>query len=236
MRADRVVLAAILLSGLAACSDDGAGSSGAASAPAAPPMSSALASPPASGTPEAPASTAASASAAAAPRCVTGQWRATGVASTGRVGDARGRIAGGTGTVMTVGPDGRTEVDFRAAKPLTFTAEAAGADIRGTVAYKGSFRGSVTFEGSDGTGRWNPQGRISWSDLNATVRLSEPFKVTLLDGASLADISRDTLPGAGGAVDVHPILRGGTYACAGDTLRLRTRANGPDVTWTFARN
>ncbi|MEV4703158.1 hypothetical protein [Actinoplanes sp. NPDC049316] len=231
MRLDRVVLAAVLLSGLTACSD-GDSSPDAAGAPATPPASS---SPGAPQTSNPPPATASAATAAPAPRCVTGQWRATGVASAGTIGDARGRIAGGTGTAMTVGPDGRTEVDFRAAKPLTFTAEAAGADIRGTVAYQGSFRGSVTFQGGEGTGRWNPQGRISWSDLNATVRLSEPFTVTLLDGANLADISRDTLPGAGGAVDVQPILRGGTYECAGDTLRLRTRANGPDVTWTFTR-
>ncbi|MEU8230471.1 hypothetical protein AB0C12_12830 [Actinoplanes sp. NPDC048967] len=136
---------------------------------------------------------------------------------------------------MTVGPDGRTEVDFRAAKPLTFTAEAASTDVHGTVTYKGSFRGSVSFEGSGGTGRWIPQGRISWSDLNATVRLSEPFAVTLLDGVNLGDVTRNTLSGAGGAVDIQPILRGGTYDCAGQTLRLRTQANGPDVTWTFTK-
>ncbi|MEU4214158.1 hypothetical protein [Actinoplanes sp. NPDC026623] len=74
---------------------------------------------------------------------MTGRWRATGVASTGGLDEVRGRIAGGTGTVVTVGDGGRTEVDFTASRPLTFTAEAAGADVRGQVAYKGSFRGAV---------------------------------------------------------------------------------------------
>ncbi|GAA3939624.1 hypothetical protein Aau02nite_48610 [Amorphoplanes auranticolor] len=237
-----MILAAVLLTGVAACGDDdtdpsaaGSPTSPTATMPATSAPPGAPVPPGASTPPGAEPTSAVTPSADPAPSCVTGRWRATGVASAGSIGDARGRIAGGTGTAVTVDPDGRTEVDFRAAKPLTFTAEAAGADVRGTVAYKGSFRGSVTFDGSDGTGRWIPQGRISWSDLNATVRLSEPFTVTLLDGVNLADITRDTLPGAAGAVDVQPILRGGTYECAGQTLRLRTRANGPDVTWTFTR-
>ncbi|WP_199516649.1 hypothetical protein [Nucisporomicrobium flavum] len=226
MNVHRLVLSAVLLTGAAACSDDSGNTPSASGGTTAPATSSSPAAEP-SVPPSAPAGT--------APSCVTGRWRATGVASTGDLGDVRGRIAGGTGTVLTVGDDGRTEVDFKASRPLTFTAEAAGADVRGQVAYKGSFRGAVAFQGDNGTGRWDPQGKISWSDLSATVRLDKPFDVTLLDDVSLADIDRDALPGASGAVDVQPILRGGTYECQGETLRLRTRANGPDLTWTFAR-
>jgi hypothetical protein len=227
---NRVLLAGVLLVGVAACGDtdedpDRAGGAPPGSVPASAPAT------------QSPPSAAPTSSSGTAPSCVTGRWRATGVASAGSVGEARGRIAGGTGTVMTVGPDGRAEVDFTAGEPLTFTAEAAGADIRGEVRYQGSFRGALAFDpvDRDGAGRWIPQRGISWSDLRATVRLSEPFAVTLLDGASLADLGGDTLPGTNGAIDVQPILRGGTYRCAGTTLRVETRNNGPTVVWTFAR-
>ena len=227
---NRLVLTGVLVIGTAACSDDGSGSAGGGGEDAA-------TTPPAASSAPATPSAAPVGSPGSVPRCVTGQWRATAVASSGSVGDVRGRISGGTGTVMTVGTDGRTEVDFQSSRPLTFTAGAAGADIRGEVVYQGSFSGAVTFEPADrdGTGRWEPEGDISWNDLRATVRLSEPFDVTLLDGASLADVSGDTLPGTKGAVDIQPLLRGGTYTCGDDTLRVRTTENGPTLVWTFAR-
>jgi hypothetical protein len=226
MKVHRLVLFVVLLASISACGDDNAGRPSAAG------TSSAL---PASSAPTAEPSVVPDASTDGAPSCVAGRWRATGATSTGNLGDVRGHIAGGTGTLLTVGDDGRTEVDFRASRPLTFTAEAAGTEVRGQVAYQGSFRGVVAFHGGHGKGRWDPQGKISWSDLSATVRLDEPFDVTLLDDVSLADIDRDTLPGASGAIDVQPVLRGGTYECQGQTLRLRTRANGPDLTWSFTR-
>jgi hypothetical protein len=225
---NRMMLTGLLVFGAAACSGDGGTSGGG---------DGAATTPPAGGSAAATSSAAATGSPGSAPRCVTGRWRATAVASSGSVGEVRGRVSGGTGTVMTVSPDGRTEVDFQASRPLTFTAGAAGADIRGEVAYQGSFSGAVTFEpvDRDGTGRWDPEGDINWSGLRVTIRLREPFDITLLDGASMADLSGDTLPGTRGAVDIQPLLRGGTYTCGDDTLRVRTTENGPTLIWTFAR-
>ena len=172
-----------------------------------------------------------------APPCVAGSWRATGVSASGAVGGANATVNGGSGATMKVGQDGATEVGFSAAQPLDFTAKVGGATVRGQVHYDGTARGSVDFvPKSDTGGTWNPHGQVSWSDLRGTVRLTEPVAVTLLDNAQLSDLSSEAANRAGGAIDTNPLLRQGTYTCQGDTLKVNTQADGPNLTWTFTRS
>jgi hypothetical protein len=171
------------------------------------------------------------------PQCVVGKWGATGVDAQGAAGNATGKISGGAGTTMTVAADGATQVSFTGSQPLDFSGQVAGHTIRGQASYDGAVRGTVGFGGQDsaGTGTWTPQGQITWDDLRATVKLTAPVSVTLLDNANISDFTGDKSTQAGGAVDVQPVLRAGTYSCGGNTMRVRTEKNGPAMEWTFKR-
>jgi hypothetical protein len=178
-------------------------------------------------------------SAAAAPTanrdtaCVTGAWRATGVRSSGDAGTLTGRAAGGAGVTMTVGSDGITRVGFGDAEPVTFSAQAAGAKLAGEIAYTGSLSGAVAFEPSAiaGQGAWNPRGEAVDDGLKVTVKLTEPFSVTLLDRADISAALPDTVD----TLDTLPVLRGGSYRCDADALEVRTERDGPTMIWTFTR-
>jgi hypothetical protein len=182
-------------------------------------------------------SSAASSAGGAPPQCVVGRWNATGVDARGSVGNATGNLSGGSGTMMNVGADGVTQVSFAGSQPLVFSAQVAGRDVRGQASYDGTVRGAMQIGPQDnaGKGTWTPQGTVTWDDLRATVKLTEPVSVTLLDNANISDLTGDKSAQAGGAVDVQPILRAGTYTCAGDTLQVRTEDNGPAMEWTFKR-
>ena len=97
--------------------------------------------------------------------------------------------------------------------------------------------GTVLFGVPDsaGKGTWTPAGAVIWDDLKATVKLTEPIAVTLLDNARVSDFTGDKSTQAGGAVDVQPVLRAGSYTCSGNTLRVHTEQNGPQLEWTFTR-
>jgi hypothetical protein len=212
------VLTAGLLLAVTACTDSN-GSSGTAGSPA----------------PSAPATT--GTTGGPPPKCVVGQWNASGVEARGSSGNVSGSITGGKGTTMTVDADGGTKIDFTGSQPLDFTAQLAGRTIRGQAAYNGAVRGTVLFGSQDsaGKGTWTPSGQVIWDDLKATVKLTEPISVTLLDNARISDFTGDKSTQAGGAVDVQPVLRAGSYTCAGNTLLVRTEKNGPEMEWTFTR-
>jgi hypothetical protein len=209
-----VVLAGLLLA-VTACTDNN-GSSGIAGSPA-PSATGATGGPP--------------------PKCVVGQWNASGVEAQGSSGNASGSISGGAGTTMTIDAGGGTKINFTGSRPLDFTAQVAGRTIRGQAAYDGAVRGTMLFgiQDSAGKGTWTPSGEVIWDDLRATVKLSEPISVTLLDNARISDFTGDKSTQAGGAVDVQPVLRAGSYTCAGDTLRVRTEQSGPQMEWSFTR-
>ena len=215
------VLMAGLLLAVTACTDSN-GSSGTAGSPA----------PTATGT-----TGTSGATGGPPPKCVVGQWNASGVEARGSSGNASGSISGGSGTTMTVDADGGTKIDFSGSRPLDFTAQVAGRTIRGQAIYDGAVRGTVLFgeQDSAGKGTWTPSGAVIWDDLKATVKLTEPLSITLLDNARISDFTGDKSTQAGGAVDVQPVLRAGSYTCAGDTLRVRTEQNGPQMEWTFTR-
>ncbi|MEU4245696.1 hypothetical protein [Actinoplanes sp. NPDC026619] len=136
---------------------------------------------------------------------------------------------------MTVGADGGTELGFAGSEPLSFSAEAAGAVVRGQVLYSGSMHATVLFQPrGEGAGQWAPRDSTQ-NHLRVTLKLSEPFSITLLDNAAIGQLAGEELPSAGEALDAMPVLRGGTYTCAGNTLKVNTEQNGPDLAWTFAR-
>jgi len=218
-----LVTGLLVVAGTAGC-DAGTSTDGSApSAPSTPAGSSASANPAASG-----------ATAAPAPPCVAGTWRSTGVS--GRLGNASGRLTGGSGTTMTVGADGVTEVGFDTSQPVAFSVQAAGATVRGQVKYTGTLRASVSFQPrGDAAGVWQPRDDARQNDLHVTVKLSEPVSVTLLDNANVGALTGKQVPGAGDALDTFPILRRGAYTCTGKTLHVRTEQDGPNLDWTFAR-
>ncbi|MEU4428842.1 hypothetical protein AB0F81_50230 [Actinoplanes sp. NPDC024001] len=169
--------------------------------------------------------------------CVIGSWRVTGVRASGAFGTTSGRVAGGTGAVMTVNGDGVTAVDFTGSEPVSFSGEFGNTELSGQIQYAGSLRAAVRFEQPTGEtpGTWRPQTGTGDNRLRATVKLSEPFEVTLLDDAPVGELTGTDLPQTGDALDVLPILRGGTYSCTADALQVQTRQNGPTMTWLFNR-
>ena len=127
-----------------------------------------------------------------------------------------------------------TEVGFSGSQPLSFSAQAAGAAVRGQIQYTGRLRAAVLFQpGGEGAGVWRPRDDARQNELRATVKLSEAVSVTLLDNANIGTLTGG--PGARDALDTLPILRDGTYTCSGNTLRVHTEQNGPTVDWTFTR-
>jgi hypothetical protein len=220
MRTRTVVLTAGLLLAATACGNDGTGAGGGAGGPT-----------------SGPASSATGAAGGAPPQCVVGRWNASGVAAQGSAGNASATVAGGAGTTMNVAAGGATEISFSGSEPITFSAQVAGRTIRGQASYDGTVRGTVAFGAPDSTGKgtWTPERQVTWDDLRATVKLTEPISVTLLDNARLADFTGDKSTQTGGAVDVQPVLRAGNYTCAGDTLRVVTDVSGPRMEWTFIR-
>jgi hypothetical protein len=138
---------------------------------------------------------------------------------------------------MAVGADGGTKIDFTGSQPLDFTGQVAGHTVKGQAAYAGAVRGTVLFGVPDGAGKgtWTPAGAVIWDDLKATVKLTEPIAITLLDNARVSDFTGDKSTQAGGAVDVQPVLRAGSYTCSGNTLRVHTEQNGPQLEWTFTK-
>lgn len=169
--------------------------------------------------------------------CVTGSWRVTGVRASGAFGTTSGRVTGGTGAVMTVNGGGITVVDFTGSQPVSFSAAIGDAELSGQIQYAGPLRAAVRFESPTGQtpGTWQPQTGTGDNKLRATVKLSEPFDVTLLEDARVGELTGTDLPQTGDALDVLPILRGGTYRCSADALQVQTRQNGPTMTWLFDR-
>src|SRR5690242_18627060 len=66
------------------------------------------------------------------PACPVGSWRSTG-ATANTPAAANVTFDGGSGVKLTVGDDGKVKADFSGIKPVTFTAQVAGAQLRGEI-------------------------------------------------------------------------------------------------------
>lgn len=170
------------------------------------------------------------------PACVAGTWRSTGTRASGTVAGATGRVEGGESVMLEVDHAGGTRADFTGMQPMTFTASALGANVKGEFSYAGPVQGTIRFpDGDRRSGTWQPYGKLNWDGLKVTAKLTEPAQVTVLDNADVSELTGSKATQTGNAVDAQPIFRKGTYTCDGDTLTVSPSDNGPTITWTFKR-
>lgn len=168
--------------------------------------------------------------------CFTGEWEATAVTGQVSIPQASLELTGGSGTLLSITPDGQTTLRFDAMQPITFTAALLGALGKGQYQYHGMLRGAVDTAAATGdSGPWRPTGTVDWSQLQLTLRLTDPIDLTLLDKARLSKLPGDAQSPAGDAVDLQPLLREGTYRCEGDALTISPEKSGPTLNWAFSR-
>jgi hypothetical protein len=91
--------------------------------------------------------------------------------------------------------------------------------------------------GGTGTGRpWEPVGTANVADLRVTIKITAPASVTIADNVKVSEITSAQTTQIGNAIDLQPLLRPGTYDCAGEQLAITlSGGQAPPVTWTFAR-
>jgi len=90
--------------------------------------------------------------------------------------------------------------------------------------------------GTGTTGAWQPVGDVNVAELRATIKLTEPVNTTIVDNVKISDGTGGQTTQVGNAIDLQPLLRPGTYTCAGDQLTVNlSSGTTPPVTWTFAR-
>jgi hypothetical protein len=83
--------------------------------------------------------------------CVVGDWRSTGANATARGGGASVTLTGGAGVTVKITDAGAATVDFSGMQPADFTAQVAGAQVRGRFKYSGKATGTIrTGEASAG--------------------------------------------------------------------------------------
>jgi hypothetical protein len=176
--------------------------------------------------------------------CLTGDWRSAGVTG-GAGGDmASTSVSGGEGVAVTIGSTGQVKADFAGMRPVTFTAQLAGADARGQFTYAGQATGTFRTGGTTPSstvadtesGTWEPVQPVDWSDVRITLDLSEPTQARVLNNAPFGDYVDEAAERTGNAADTDALLGAGAYECRDDTLVLRPDEDeGGGVTWTLNR-
>lgn len=196
-------------------------------------------------------------------QCPVGKWRSTQVAASASAAGITATAQGGSDAKVTIDDDGTVRAVFSGMRPIEFTAQVAGAQVKGEIVYGGNVDGKVDLSatatnsgssgsmtvspgtpattdtspsGSDRSGAWQPVGTVDWGNLRLTVRLSEPVSATILNNVKISEVTGAQTTQAGDAVDLQPLLRQGEYRCDGnDTLIITPSGSGPTVTWTFQR-
>lgn len=168
--------------------------------------------------------------------CLTGDWRTTGATGRAGTGDASAQLSGGSGVAVTIQPDGAVTADFSGMQPVDFSAQVAGADVRGRFTYGGKVTGTIsTTQGATATeGTWKPVPPVDWGDTRLTVDLTEPVQARPFDDVRIGDYVGDGVGQTGNVVDIDPFFGEGTYECQGSTIVLAP-ADGSGITWTLAR-
>jgi hypothetical protein len=90
--------------------------------------------------------------------CPVGSWRSTAVTASTSVAGATIAFQGGSGVSVTIGADGAVTADFSSMQPIGFTADAAGVQVRGEIAYSGTIQGTVQMNASG-----SPSGALTTS-------------------------------------------------------------------------
>jgi hypothetical protein len=171
-----------------------------------------------------------------APACVVGAWKAIGVKVTANVAGVTTTGEGGGGFTVTISPDGKTVIDFTGMQPVTFATQAA-ANIKGSYVFKGRVNGAIKVPtGNSTSGKWEPTGTIDWTTVLVTVDVTDPVQARIFDNVPLTNFTGTGTAQTGGAVDVTPLLREGTFECSGDTLKIGP-PTGKDTgfTWTLQK-
>jgi hypothetical protein len=151
-----------------------------------------------------------------------------------------------TFTAQVAGVEAKGELTYTG--PVTGTVNVAGAGASASPGTSPSPTGDASASpttatpspgatGGTGTGqRWEPVGQVNVADLRVTVKVTSPVAATVADNVSVSEITNAQTTQVGNAIDVQPLLRPGTYTCAGDQLTITySDAGAPPVTWTFAR-
>jgi hypothetical protein len=112
------------------------------------------------------------------------------------------------------------------ASPLSTAATATGSPVT-----------TPTSSGSGKSGAWSPTGSANVSNLQITVKLTQPLATTLVDNVKVSDVNGSQTSQTGNALDLQPLLRPGTFQCQGEqTLVITTTTGGgPVLTWTLDR-
>jgi len=155
----------------------------------------------------------------------------------GSIAGAQITASGGGGFTVTISGDGSTVVDFTGMQPIDFTSTIGGTNIKGTYTHSGKVTGTVrATPTSDTKGNWEPVGTVDWSTLTITVDLTSPMQVRVFDNQKITDFTGAGASQTGGGVDVQPVLRKGTYECAGSTLKIGPESGTADgATWTLQK-
>jgi len=166
--------------------------------------------------------------------CLVGSWKATSI--TGKLsGPVGGDFTGGGGTLLTIDSGGKTQVDFGAMQPVTFTFSVSGNAVKGSFSYGGKVNGAVKSP-TGTTGTLEPSGAVDFSTLTVTVDLTAPVAQRVADKVSIAEFAGTGTANTGGAVDAQPILKKSQYECGSGTLKLSPPAGADDTgTWTFTK-
>ena len=168
--------------------------------------------------------------------CVVGDWEtsAAKLSATGPLGG--GNASGGGGVTVTVGADGKTEIDFTPMQAVTFSGTTAGVTAKGQFSYTGKASGQIrTGDATSTTGTWEPVGTANWADVKVTLDLTEPIQAKPFDRLPIANVVNDaTNKQVGGVVDVDPLLGKAKYTCSGSTLTLIPE-DSAGVTWELTR-
>jgi hypothetical protein len=214
------------------------------------------------------------------PPCPQGSWQSTGVSASPSVFGVTITLQGASGVKMTVGAGGKVTADFSGMTPVTFSTQVGTAAVKGEITYQGttggtldlstsspvtaspgtassspvpsptpaaapsspsgsaspSASGSISPSPTGASGAWNPTGPVDMSNLRVTVKLLQPLATTLVDNKKVTDVTGNQTTQAGGAVDLQPLLRAGTFQCDGQKgLTITTSGGGLILVWTMTR-
>jgi hypothetical protein len=180
-------------------------------------------------------------------QCVVGNWRSTGANAVARSGGASATLTGGAGVAVAISEAGAVTIDFSTMQPAEFTAQVAGAQVRGTFVYAGKATGTIrtgeaatpsasatSGDASATSGSWEPVPPVDWGDVRVTVDLTQPVKGRPFDNVRIGEVIGNGVDQTGGVVDVNPVFGSGSYECSGDMLVITPKAQG-GIGWTLAR-
>lgn len=166
--------------------------------------------------------------------CVVGDWTSAQVNFGTSTPAGEANLSGGSGVIVHVNANGKTDIDFTGMEPAKFAAKSGETRLSGQFRYSGHATGQIrTGDATSTSGTWEPVGKADFSDVRITVDLNEPIKIRPFDNAPIGPlIAADKQ--SGGAVEADPLLGKAQYQCGTNTLMLG-RTDGTGLTWQLSR-